>query len=68
MIQIIKHGNIPVYYGTCSRCGCQVSCQTEDLLRDNSTSGTQMFVYCPDCGEKIIITDAFIPAGFGTTV
>lgn len=68
MIHIIKHGIIPVYYGTCSRCGCQISCQTEDLLKDNSTSGMQMFVYCPDCGEKIIITDAFIPAGFGTTV
>ncbi len=67
MIHIIKHGNIPTYGGTCTRCGCEIVCNTEDLLRDSQTTNMQQFVYCPDCGEKIIITNARIPAGFGTT-
>lgn len=66
MIKIEKHGNIPTYSGICNKCGCQITCGTEDLLRDYSTTSPQIYVICPECGEKIYINSGYFPVGYTT--
>ena len=56
MIRIIKHGKIPLYFATCSNCGCEIECEQEDLSTDYSNIEMRYYVYCPDCGEKTYIT------------
>lgn len=68
MIKITQHGNHPSYSGSCLKCGCQVTCGQEDVHHDSQTTNNQMYVICPECGEKIIITSAYFPAGCNTAI
>lgn len=67
MIKVTKHGNHPTYTGTCMRCGCEIICTQEDVMHDMETTNMQMYVFCPECGEKIVITGGYIPTGGATT-
>ena len=68
MIKLTQHGNHPSYSGSCLKCGCQVTCGQEDVYHDNQTTNNQMYVICPECGEKIIITSGYFPVGCNTAI
>lgn len=68
MIKVTQHGNHPTYTGTCMHCGCEITCGQQDVMCDMNTTNMQMYVICPECGEKIIITGGYFPAGCSTSV
>lgn len=67
MITVIEHGMVPVYFGRCSNCGCKIQCTQEDVEYDGWITGGQ-FALCPDCGGRIMITEAHIPASNSISV
>ena len=54
MIKVIEHGNHPYHRGTCTKCGCKVQCDPEDVMHDGDITGSPMYVICPECGEEDI--------------
>lgn len=66
MIKVIEHGNHPYHRGTCTKCGCKVQCDPEDVMHDGDITGSPMYVICPECGERIMLLESYIPAGYGT--
>ena len=60
MITVLKHGQRNVFRGTCNKCGCEVECSENDVLLDRDFTAPKMYVYCPECGERINITSGVI--------
>ena len=68
MIRVIEHGNHPYHRVTCAKCGCKVECDQNDVTFDFNVTGAPMYVICPECGERIMLTESHIPAGNSFTV
>lgn len=57
MIKIIENGTVPPSRKMqCQNCGCIFSYQREDMEHGVSI---QNFIYCPQCGKKIIVDSWF---------
>lgn len=56
MIEVKKHGNNNVYQGTCTNCGCEIECTAADVNFESNITGAPMYVICPECGNRIMIT------------
>lgn len=54
MIEVVKHGFVRPYKGTC-KCGCEVRCVAEDVYTTRNIEGLPTYVICPDCGEILFV-------------
>ena len=68
MIKIIEHGYHTYHRWTCTKCGCKIECSQEDVMYERDITGAPMYVLCPECGERIILTESYIPAGYNTSL
>lgn len=65
MKRIIKHGANIIKQITCLRCGCEFEYSQDDIVTEqflhamgnlsDGTVRTNLYVTCPECGEKIYI-------------
>ena len=67
-VTVLEHGNVPTYRGTCFKCGCRIQCNMEDLQYERNITSLPPYVVCPGCGERIMITEYTIPAGYSASV
>ncbi len=54
-MRIIKSGKLPIYKGSCMRCGCQFICDITEVEPKTWPEGA-VKVFCPECKDLTEVT------------